>query len=167
MLLGCTDLWGMYVPRKTPFRIDLSAKWNLGYSDKDLTILKKKVTIGETYTMELKVSSTCDKEILIGFTSDAGFFSKAPGKAKDTIITVTDKWKGSGSNELRLENRADCGNTELTIHRITLVKGSNCPCFKTCSDGNYLSFLMNNKTDKTFKNLIMYKDNLSTLNDFS
>ena len=152
-MLGCTDLWGMFVPRKTPFKINLSAKFNLGYSDKDLSILKKKVIVGETYTMELKVSSTCDKEILMGFTSGAKFYSKAPGDAKDTIITVTDKWKGSGSNELRLENRADCGNTELTIHRITLVKGSNCPCFKTCSDGNNLAFIMINKTDKQFNTL--------------
>ena len=98
--------------------------------------------------MELKVSSTCDKEILIGFTSDAGFFSKAPADAKDTIITVTDKWKGSGPHQLRLENRAECGNTALTIHRITLVKGSNCPCFKTCPDGNNLSLFMTSKTDK-------------------
>ena len=146
-MLGCTDLWGMYVPRKTPFKIHLSKKFNGGYSDQDLSILKKKVTIGETYTMELKVSSTCDKEIVIGFTSDAGFFSKAPADAKDTIITVTDKWKGSGSYELRLENRRDCGNTELIIHRITLVKGSNCPCFKTCPDGNNLSFVIINKTN--------------------
>ena len=90
-----------------------------------------KVVEGETYTMVLQVTSTCDdKDVEIGFPG-GWFVSKAPPSAKGAVITVTDKWRegdmGLNGYNLRLESITECPGKSLTIHSVQFVKGEeNC-----------------------------------------
>ena len=90
----------------------------------DISTLIEKAVVGRTYTMVLKVTSTCEKPIEIGFNG-RWFVSYAPPNAKGSTITVTDKWQGPSKwHNLRLESRTACAGKSLTIHNIQFVEGS-------------------------------------------
>ena len=95
-----------------------------GYDD--MLPLFEKLVVGETYTMVLQVTSTCDnKAIKIGFPGPR-FLSAAPPNAKGSIITVTEKWREPSTN-FRLMTRTDCRGKSLTLHNVQFVKGpKNC-----------------------------------------
>ena len=99
------------------------------YEVEDLSTLRKRAVEGEVYTMNLKVTSTCEKPVEIGFPrgSDCWFCSIAAPNAVDSIITVTDKWDLTLVPELWLESSTKCAGKSLTIHQIQLVEGpENC-----------------------------------------
>ena len=110
-----------------PITNKLDEDYTTFYEDKDFSTLRERAVEGETYTMNLKVTSTCENPVEIGFSrgSDCWFCSNATPNAVDSIITVTDKWELM--LRLRLESRTKCAGKSLTIHQIQLVEGpENC-----------------------------------------
>ena len=112
------------------------------YDKNDLSRLVENTEIGQTYTMELRVTSTCPNDVEIGFAGQGGWFTTTVNaNLRDSKITVTDTWRGSHFGHvghIRLENRMACGSSTITIHQIKLVKGSG-NCF-VAKIGIYLCF---------------------------
>ena len=107
--------------------------------------MRERTVEGETYTMKLNVTSTCENSVEIGFTRDNGcwFCSNVTPNAVDSIITVTDKWELM--LRLRLESRTKCAGKSLTIHQIQLAEGPE-DCFSggIFHYGMKISFLTKN-----------------------
>ena len=85
--------------------------------------------VGETYTMVLQITSTCQNEVEVGFSGhDDWFKSYVPANAKAETITVTSQWKQANEPmDPRFESRTACSGKSIIIHHIQLVKGSeNC-----------------------------------------
>ena len=84
---------------------------------------------GNEYTMVLNISSTCPKDIEIGFAGKGGWFkTDVPANSNNVLLTVTDTWEDERNT--RFENRQICNRFRLysfTIHQIQLFEGSrNC-----------------------------------------
>ena len=95
-----------------------------GYED--MLPLFEKVVVGETYTMVLQVTSTCDDKTIQIALPGPSFMSTAPPNSKGSIVTVTDEWREPRPN-LKLETRTACPGKSLTLHSVRFVKGSeNC-----------------------------------------
>ena len=96
------------------------------YEKDDLQTLFENVVVGQKYTMVLEVSSTCPKDVEIGFSGEGGWFkTNVPANSKDVHIIETDVWK-SNSNT-RFESRLKCKGSTMTIQKIQLIKGTeNC-----------------------------------------
>ena len=134
-LLACIDLWGKYVSKKGPITVSLDKQFQELFSLNDLSKLITNTIVGETYTMVLEVTSTCQNEVEIGFSGHGGWLKAyAPANAKATTITATSEWKEADLKVQghRFESRTVCRGKSLTIHHIQLVKGSE-NCFE---DGN-------------------------------
>ena len=132
IFLDCSDLWKDFVSKKGPITMTLNDNFNDFYGPNDLSTLLQNTVIGRTYTMVLRVTSTCPTDVEIGLSGHGGWFTtNVPAYAKDAIITVTDVWKGNEITSSRLENRMTCGSSSITIGQIQLVKGP-----EDCLNGN-------------------------------
>ena len=130
MVLDCSDLWKGFVSKKGPIAIALNDNFSDFYEPSDLYKLLQNTVIGRTYTMVLRVTSSCPTDIEIGLSGQGGWFTTVvPAYARNTVITVTDVWQGITNTAL--ENRMTCGSNSIIIDEIQLVKGS-----ENCLDGN-------------------------------
>ena len=96
------------------------------YEKEDLQTLFENAVVGQKYTMVLKVSSTCPKDVEIGFSGEGGWFkTNVPANSNGVDIIVTDVWKGNLNT--RFESRIKCKGSTMTIQKIQLIKGTdNC-----------------------------------------
>ena len=87
--------------------------------------------------MVVRVSSTCDKDVIVGFTGHGkGWFkSTITGNSKNVNITTTNTWteksygsyKVIDSMEFAILPSSACKYSTITIHKIFFMKGSeNC-----------------------------------------
>ena len=124
--LACFDLWDAFVDKKAPIVADLNKDFTKFYETEDLRKLFENAVVGQKYTMFLKVSSTCPKDVKIGFSGEGGWFkTNVPANSNGVQIIVNDVWKGDLNT--RFESRIKCKGSTITIHKIQLIKGTeNC-----------------------------------------
>lgn len=125
-MLGCSDLWKAHVVKKGPITLGLHSNWRDFYTNNDVSSLLENTEEGKEYSLVLEVSSTCSKEIELGFSGKGGWFKvSVPKHAKNLQMTVIDTWENVPNT--RFENRQTCGSQTITIHQVQLFEGSrNC-----------------------------------------
>ena len=153
MLLGCVDLWGAHVIKKTPITASLKLNYGKGdtgvfYDANDLASFIDSTEAGQQYTMTLRVSSTCSVEHYVGFRGTCDYRGcrykyavEIPANSNNITITKTYEftdWIWSPKNEIEFTNRRpsgigykagykECSSGTITIHDFTIVKGEyNC-----------------------------------------
>ena len=140
--IDCIDLWDSHVIKKGPITIPFEKRrekdWKaIIYDTKDLSTLLDSIKVGQNYTMVLRVSSTCDKDVVVGFTGHGkGWFkSTITENSKNFNITTTTTWteksygsyKGIDSIKFAILPSSACKYGTITIHKIFFMKGSeNC-----------------------------------------
>lgn len=119
---GCpNDLWSKYVTKQLPITVDLSSTWRKFYKPQDLSALGAEIQVGKPYTIGYNVTSTCSKDVVIGFAGSGGFFKgNVPANSKNKLVMISDNWMNSAT---RLENRGSCHRRKITIHNIHLFEG--------------------------------------------
>ena len=137
--IDCINLWDAHVTKKGPITISLEKRHGKNlrptiYETKDLSTLLGSTKVGLNYTMVLRVSSTCDKDVVVGFTGHGmGWFkSTIPRYSKNVTITTTKTWRQNSYISMKtmkfmILQALTCQHGTITIHEILFMKVSeNC-----------------------------------------